>query len=107
MLCRLSVEGVSLNRMYEYIANVTKRGPDSARSLSTVQALWEEDSASVAIGTLHGSSLLKDEIKSELNSILTQRIKDGIWNVSQVGIIEVNNICDSGLDLLTAFREAA
>eukprot|EP00946_MAST-07B_sp_MAST-7B-sp1_P002538 g2538.t1 len=100
-------KALPLNRMYDYITNVTKRGPNSARSLSTVQALWQEDAASVAIGALHGSSLLKDEVKSELNSILTQRIKDRIWNVSQIGIIEVNNICDGGLDLLTAFREFA
>ena len=102
-----SSKAFPLNRMYQYIANVTELGPDPARRMGTVQALWEEDAASVAIGTLHGSSLLKDEVKSQLNSILTQRIKSGEWNVSQVGIIEINNVCDGGVELLAAFREAA
>ena len=93
--------------MYEYIGNVTRMGPDSNRSFGTVQALWEEDAASVAIGTLHGSSLMKDETKSNLNHLLTQRIKSGLWNVSQVGMIEINNVCDGGAELLAAFREAA
>ena len=102
-----SSKAFPLNRMYEYIGNVTRMGPDSNRSFGTVQALWEEDAASVAIGTLHGSSLMKDETKSNLNHLLTQRIKSGLWNVSQVGMIEINNVCDGGAELLAAFREAA
>ena len=102
-----STKAFPVNRMFQYIDNVTRRGPPSNRSLSTVQALWEEDAASVAIGTLHLSSLLEDESRSQLNNILAQRIKSGQWNVSQVGIIEINNICDGGLELLKAFREAS
>ena len=102
-----SSKAFPLDRMWEYIDNITKAGPSPSHQLATVQCLWEESPASIAIGTLHGSSLLKDESKSQLNALLTQRIHNGVWNVSSVGIIEVNNICDGGAALLEAFRESA
>ena len=102
-----SSKAFPLQRMWEYIHNITEAGPSPAHRLDTVQCLWEESPASIAIGTLHLSSLLKDESKSQLNALLTQRIRGGAWNVSGVGIIEVNNVCDGGVQLLEAFREAA
>ncbi len=102
-----SSKAFPLQRMWEYVENITEAGPSPGHQLATVQCLWQETAASVPIGTLHGSSLLKDESKSQLNALLTQRIQNGAWNVSRVGIIEVNNVCDGGVQLLEAFREAA
>ena len=96
-----------LNRMFSYIANVTANAALPSKNLSTVQCLWQENAASVVIGTLHGSSLLQDESRSQLNAILRQRIENRVWNVTQIGIIEINNVCDGGPELLKAFREAA
>jgi hypothetical protein len=57
--------------------------------LYTVQALWEESPASVEIGTVHGSSLLEDEARSALNSLLAGRIRAKEMDVSRAGLMEV------------------
>ena len=74
-------------------------GPPSDGSLYTAQALWEETAESIAVGTLHFSSLLKDESKSQLNSLLVERITSGVWNVSKINMVEINNVCDGGVAL--------
>jgi len=67
--------------------------------LYTAQALWQETAEAIAVGTLHLSSLLKDESKSQLNSLLVERITSGVWNVSKINMVEINNVCDGGVAL--------
>jgi hypothetical protein len=42
---------------------------------------------------------LKDESKSQLNLLLKDRITSGLWNVTRVGLVEINNVCDGGVAL--------
>ena len=93
-----STKAAPLNRMWEYLSNVVKKGP-TEDGLWTAQALWEETDASVVVGLLHGSSLLKDETKSTLNTLVKRRIVSGLWNISKLNMIELNNVCDGGLAL--------
>ena len=72
-----STKAAPLNRMWEYLSNVVKKGP-TEDGLWTAQALWEETDASVVVGLLHGSSLLKDETKSTLNTLVKRRIVSGL-----------------------------
>ena len=55
------------------------------------------------IGTLHNSSLVLDESRSKLNYILSKNIKDGKYKY--LNLLGVDNVCDSGLDILAAIQE--
>jgi hypothetical protein len=95
-----------VNRMTDYIDKVLAAGPPTDGQLYTVQALWQETAASVELGTLALSSLIDDEKRSALNKLLTTRISSGAMNISRLGLLEVNNVCDAGPDLLKAMRAA-
>ena len=58
------------------------------------------------------ASLLLDEVRSGLNLLLKRWMDEPAaatgavtrWNVSRIGLVEVNNVCDGGLELLQALR---
>jgi len=50
------------------------------------------------------NSGLKDEKRSGLNGILAAAIRDGSWDVSKINMVEVNNVCDGGPELLAELR---
>lgn len=56
----------------------------------------------VAIGELHNSSLLLDEVKSNLNGLLLDAVKQKSFK--HLNFVEVNNVCDNGRELLEALR---
>jgi hypothetical protein len=74
----------------------------SNKSFWQAQALWQEGADTVVIGTLRNSSLLKDEQESQLNAALAKEVLAGRW--PQLGLIEVNNVCNGGPALLDAIR---
>ena len=47
-----------------------------------------------------------DEVKSNINHLLVDRIESKVWNVSRVNFVEVNNVCDGGPALLKALQHA-
>lgn len=49
-------------------------------------------------------SLLLDESRSTLNALLKSRIEAKAWDVSRIGLVEVNNVCDGGIALLQTLR---
>jgi hypothetical protein len=59
--------------------------------------------AGVILGTIHGSSLLLDESRSELNNLVTSKVKANAW--PHVSFIEINNVCDGGSQLWEALKE--
>ena len=99
-----SSKSFPLNRMWSYVDNTTASGPPIDGRMWTLQTLWEETAASVAIGELHGSTLLDDEKRSSLNALVTARIKSGDIDASRINFIEVNNVCDGGNELLDTIR---
>ena len=101
-----SSKELPLQRMWSYLANVSAAGPPSDGTLYSHQALWQESDASVAVGVVHGSSLLTDEVRSTLNALLVSRVTSGVWDVSRANLVEINNACDSGPELLAALRRA-
>ena len=94
-----STKAFPLNRMWQYLNNVSLAGPPSDGKLYTAQALWQETTDTVIVGELHGSTLLEDESRSQLNALLAERITSGVWNVSRANMVEINNVCDGGLGL--------
>lgn len=101
-----SSKSFPLNRMWAYLDKVASAGPPADGSLFTSQGIWQESTDSVIVGETHLSSLLLDETRSQLNSLLAQRMASGVWNVSRAGIVEINNACDGGVQLLEALRKA-
>lgn len=100
-----STKAFPINRMKTYMKKVVSAGPPSDGSLYTVQCIWQESAASVAVGELHGSTLLGDESRSGLNSMVRSMVADGsIGNVSKINFLEVNNVCDGGSQLLMQLR---
>ena len=75
------------------------------KALFTVQALWQETVDSVIVSSLHGSSLILDESKSQINHILAEKIINKEFDVTNVNAVEINNVCDGGIELLNALRE--
>ena len=98
-----SSKAFPLDRMWDYLGNVSAAGPPADGTLWSHQALWQETDASVAVGVLHGSSLLLDEERSGLNALLAQRLESGAWAASSgLNLVEVNHVCDGGEQLRQA-----
>lgn len=93
-----------LTRMWEYLDEVSAAGPPSDGQMYTHQAIWQETDESVVVGEYFNSSLLLDETRSSLNALITARIKSGALNASRINMVEINNVCDGGLQLLSVLR---
>ena len=93
-----------LNRMYDYI-NKTLTNMTNPVQMFTVQCIWQETVDSIIVSGLHGSSLLLDETKSQINLLIAKKIMNNEFDVSHVNVLEINNVCDNGLVLLNALRE--
>lgn len=52
---------------------------------------------------MQGSSLLLDESRSQLNKLLTARVKANAWE--HVNFIEINNVCNGGPELWQALQQ--
>lgn len=93
-----------LDRMWKYLDSVSEIGPPADGQMYTHQAIWQETDESVIVGELYNSSLLADETRSSLNALVTGRILSGALNSSRINMVEVNNICNGGLQLLQVLR---
>ena len=62
-----------------------------------MQAIWQESATTVIDGEAHGSSLVKDELRSGLNALLVRWLKNGSF--PHVNFLEVNNVCDGGAEI--------
>eukprot|EP00929_Paragymnodinium_shiwhaense_P104693 TRINITY_DN6931_c0_g2_i1.p1 TRINITY_DN6931_c0_g2~~TRINITY_DN6931_c0_g2_i1.p1 ORF type:complete len:346 (-),score=56.42 TRINITY_DN6931_c0_g2_i1:456-1493(-) len=97
-------KAVPWEKMWQYLDNTSTAGiPRRGRKpLWAMQALWQESASTIVIGELHLSSLLKDEQKSGLNRAVASAIRSGRF--PHINLLEVNNVCDGGPELLQALR---
>lgn len=86
--------------MENYIYNVTKRVPVSDGQLWMTQAHWQSSTVSVPLGILHNSTVLKDEERSSMNIWIAAQISEK--KLPFLNIVEVDNVCDHGLDIYNA-----
>jgi hypothetical protein len=91
--------------MWQYLQNVTTAGPPSSGLLFSHQALWQESDNSIFIGLKYNSSLILDEVWSNLNFLLLQRLKSGDLK-PPFNFFEINNICDGGPEIAAALKAA-
>jgi len=69
------------------------------------QAHWQTDTSSISQGVVHSSCILEDESNAGVNKKLAQRIQQGSFK--HINILEVDNVCDGGQELLQALRSRA
>jgi hypothetical protein len=92
-----------MNQIKTYITSTAAADPTlSSPNLWMNQAHWQSDAASVVLGTLHNSSLLEDESRSGLNVWVEQAIRGG--QLKFVNIVELDNVCDNGANILSALE---
>ena len=46
----------------------------------------------------------RNQLSAGLNALVTARIKSGQINSSHLNVVEVNNVCDGGQELLAVIR---
>lgn len=83
------------SRFSRYMGATAAAGPDIAHGLWMLQAHWQYNAEAVALGVLHKTSVLKDNQRagaSGLNAHVAAHLAD--W--PRVGILEMNDVCDSG-----------
>lgn len=84
--------------------NSTIHFADRQPTLWMLQAHWQYDSISIALGIIEGSSILKDNEKSKMNSAVAKFLK-AIPSVVQINIVELDNVCAYGPDIHEYFLE--
>ena len=74
-----------------------------------LQAHWQYNAAAIAAGVLHGSSILEDESRAQVNSKVADAVlcapcppSGGVFKYNN--LIEVDNVCDASPKLFNAFR---
>lgn len=97
-----STKSRPLNDMMTYLDKVSAGGLSNTY-FTQFQALWQEGTDSVVIGTLRDSSLLQDEQKSGINYLNAKYIAEGRWK--NISLFEVNNVCDGGPQLMAALQK--
>lgn len=88
------------DKMNNYLNSVTSKVPTNDGKLWMTQAHWQSTALSITLGTLHNSSLLLDEERSKMNEYVTNQINNKAY--SYLNIIEVDNVCNYGVELFNA-----
>jgi hypothetical protein len=75
-------------------------------------AHWQSDAESVVVGTLHRSSLLLDESRSGMNAWVIAKLQEsvnanGTQYFKNVNLVEVDNVCDGGLEMYKVLQQRA
>lgn len=78
--------------------------PHNPNLLYWIQGAWAEHVASIAIGFLHGSTLLQDEVRSKLNARLVEWVASPDIFKYNPGGVGINAVCNGGSAILDALR---
>jgi hypothetical protein len=91
------------NAFSAYMDKTTASDPTTTSpNLWMAQAHWQSSTASVVFGTLHNSSLLLDESRGGVNLWVEQSIRAG--GFKYLNLLELDNVCDNGNNILSALR---
>eukprot|EP00602_Paraphysomonas_sp_CaronLab_P000050 CAMPEP_0185028448 /NCGR_PEP_ID=MMETSP1103-20130426/14169_1 /TAXON_ID=36769 /ORGANISM="Paraphysomonas bandaiensis, Strain Caron Lab Isolate" /LENGTH=265 /DNA_ID=CAMNT_0027562873 /DNA_START=57 /DNA_END=854 /DNA_ORIENTATION=- len=90
------------DKMQSYLIGATKEVPTTDGRLWMAQAHWQSTAESIAIGTLHNSSLLLDESRSNMNGWMAEAITKRTFQ--HLNIVEVDNVCDNGIAIYNAIK---
>jgi len=101
-----STRDIPMTALKYYLNDATSKLPTDDGRLWMAQGHWQSTAESVVLGTLHNSSILLDESRAKVNVWLAQlaRSRD---EMPVLNVLEVDNVCDGGLELLAALQERA
>lgn len=68
------------------------------------QLHWQSSTESVPLGLLHGSSVVEDESRSQMNTWVAQKVALGKSYFNSLNLIELDNVCDGGLEIYKALK---
>jgi len=93
-------------RMKAYFEQSTS-APGAPGQLTMTQLHWQSTAATITYGTLAGSSILKDEERAGVNrwAAASLRARKDVAE-THVNFVELDNVCDAGLDVHQALLEA-
>jgi hypothetical protein len=94
---------IPMQHLADYMINTTNNIPVNDGRLWMVQAHWQSSVGSITLGEAHLSSILQDEEKSNVNQWIATNILNKTWN--NLNLIEVDNVCNGGNDILNAIRK--
>ena len=96
------------NRFEAYALNSTSsKTPSAGNVLFMTQLHWQSSTESVPLGLLHGSSVVEDESRSGMNAWVAQRVALGKAYFNLLNLVELDNVCDGGLEVYDALKKFA
>jgi len=96
---------VAWSALTSYLNSTASPLATAADNLWVMQAHWQSSAVSVPLGDLHRSSVLKDENKAQVNAWLAQALRDKAFPFKTLNLVELDNVCDGGLEVLAALQE--
>ena len=93
---------IPMDKLESYMTSVTSSYPDNPNTLWMAQGHWQQTALTISLGTLHKSSIVNDELQSGVNNWLAQKIDEKAF--SSLNIIEVDNVCDGGMDIYNSLH---
>ena len=72
-------------------------------SLWMTQLHWQSTAASIAYGTLHGGSIIKDEERGGVNAWVADMVRSKQF--AALSLVELDSVCHGGLDVYNAILE--
>eukprot|EP00301_Raphidiophrys_heterophryoidea_P025758 c8716_g1_i1.p1 GENE.c8716_g1_i1~~c8716_g1_i1.p1 ORF type:complete len:363 (-),score=107.27 c8716_g1_i1:238-1326(-) len=88
-----------LNQLWRYTNSTSSNPPP--QSFWMTQVHWQYSTTSIALGQLHFSSILDDEMQSSVNSQFVSLFHQG-WFGPYFNFVELDYVCDHGLDVQSA-----
>lgn len=95
---------IPFNKMTQYLMDTTNHDPTLLSSeMWMTQAHWQSTATTGTLGTLHNSSLLKDETRSQINAYVEKLVKEKEF--AYLNFLELDNVCDRGNAIYTAIQD--
>ena len=89
-----------------YLNNTAGQASTAVDNLWMLQSHWQSDAVSIPLGDLHRSSVLLDESRAGVNKWLAGKIRARALPFETLSIVELDNVCDGGNDVLAALKES-
>jgi hypothetical protein len=100
-----NTSSVPFSHLSTHLQAITAKDPttDYKNMLWMAQAHWQSSAETITLGTLHRSSLVLDESRSEINLWVQKQVEAGAF--SHLNFLELDQVCDNGPAIYTALKK--
>lgn len=99
-----NTKSIPFQALSTYMTKTTSSDPTETEALFWMaQAHWQSTAGSVTLGTLHNSSIVQDERRSEINLFIEQNILSGSY--PYLNFLELDEVCDRGTEIYQAIKQ--